>query len=290
MSDSPEIAKTSDIRKSAREYIIKKYRWLLVVSGVMGLAAVLFYILFKDENFLGLLYVPVIILTILYIFEIGRLRKRMFEDFAKNHGYAFSAHKEKDFGDGSLFLGGKNKSVSEFISGVLENIPVEFFNFDFIVERTDSKGQRTKEHHNFFVIDMDLGTVTPSILLRYKGSNTVPKVYFGRADVRLEGQMGDIYDLEVEKEFEIEALQIFSPDIMQEILSVIERPEKPKLNVEFYGNHAIVFIEGEINNPDLLESVYNMSSDLAKHWAPLMVRIKGSVEALRAQFSGKQPS
>ena len=287
MNNPAETEKVTDVHKSAREYILKKYKWLLIILGIIGLAAVLFSILFKNSNLLGFLYVPAVALIIVYVFEIGRFRKQMFQNFAKIHGYAFGTSGKKDFGNYSLFTIGKNKSASEFMSGILENVPVQIFNYSFATETTNSKGQKTDVYHHFFVIDMDLGTTTPSILLRYKGSNTVPMA-FGSSDVRLEGKLGDYCDLEVEKEFEIEALQIFTPDVMQEILSVIERPEKPKLNIEFSGNHTVIFIEGEVNKSDLLESINNMADDAAKHWAPLMARMKGGIEALRAQFSAKR--
>jgi hypothetical protein len=284
MSDPTETGKVFDVNRSAREYILKKYKWLLIISGIIGLLCILYSILFKDGNFLDFLSVPVLALIIVYTFEIGRFRKQMFENFAKSHGYSFSPSEVSNFGNYSLFAIGKNKSASEIMSGVLENVPVRIFNYSFATESVDSKGRRTDQYHHFFVVDMDFGTVTPSILLRYKGTDIIPKA-FGHADVKLEGKLGDIYDLEVEKEFEIEALQIFTPDVMQEMLQVLESPEKPKINIQFSGNHAVIFIGGEINRLDLLENVHSMAADMAKHWGPLMVRLKGDIEALRAQFS-----
>lgn len=150
---------------------------------------------------------------------------------------------------GLMFKQGHSGTISNEISGKISDRDFKIFCYQF----TTGHGKHSTIHYY--------------TVFSFKSSGTFPHIYLNRKGNSWSIDAGDIIPLPKEfeekfslyapKKYEIEALEIFTPDILVKILE-----KEFSYDVEFIDQEILVFTDGQINNFENLEKKFNIALEL----------------------------
>ncbi len=265
-----------------------KNRYLKHIIAFVLVYPILFYFLFPYVIFeTGLeSWAAMIILfgsLILWAMFLGGLKEeilvKFYQQFASMNKYNFTHSDINIVEDGVLFREGRDRIKLNIISGKFKNHSIALFNYSFTV------GQRKSQHTYFYtVFEIDYDKRIPRMFLRsdrYKLLMFKPDFQNGRR-LRLEGDFDKHFDLFVEEKFEIEALQIFTPDIMHKLMT-----DWSKFTLEFTNDKIYIYIVDKISKKEDIQSMYNLAKYLIDRLAPIISNMESSTTAMQERFSTK---
>lgn len=202
-------------------------------------------------------------LSISLIFIVGgmsggilyfKTKSQFTKEFGKSIGFTYSQTAPMDSVSGGLFSIGDNKKILDVLSGTHENIPIRIFTYFFQESGNDS--------NKIFltVFEATLRGNIPNIFLCSKkgrvfdyewGDDSVPIV--------LEGDFNKYFYLRVLKDYEQEAYQILTPDVMVSLIDMAH-----ELNFEFVGNKLYIYKTELITKKSEMERIFNLSRYLIR--------------------------
>jgi len=215
-----------------------------------------------------------VFLLILYSFVSAKIRGYLMEQFAKSLGYEYLSKGDPSSSvDGSLFSMGHDNNISDMIKGKDGDRVVRIFLYRCTI------GYGKSAHTYFYtVFENTFNGNMPHILLHkeqfFFGGNPVD--FSGGKHVTLEGDFNKYFSLYVEKDFEIEAYQIFDPDFMQELIETSK-----SFGFEFYQNKLYIYMPRLINKRSELDAMFTLSQKLCTHLEPVVNSIKDDIEATK---------
>lgn len=204
-----------DVNKSTVYYIKKYYFVHAVFIVTICLALVVFSLFFGT---IGLAFVALIIIVIAY----GSLQKKIehifMQQFAKANGYKYQMYGSIDDVSAPHLQIGHSRYIEDMVSGEYEGRPISIYNFNCTV----GYGKNAR-HVNFTVCEIEYVAEIPNIFLDshqnpYSGENFLSARFHNQRSLSLEGDFNKYFTLYVPPEYEIEALQIFTPDIMAKLI------------------------------------------------------------------------
>lgn len=195
------------------------------------------------------------------------------KQFALNLGYTYAEEGDLLSVTGSLFNIGHSQTMKCVISGKDNDRPVRIFLYSYTV------GSGKNSHtYRYTVFESTFDGNMPHLLLNSKKlffSNDIPDFSSGH-HISLEGDFDKYFSLYVEKEFEIEALQMFDPDFMAELIE-----SSKSFSAEFFQNKIYVFLPKFISTRVELDTMFSVSNKLCDHLEPVVNSIRADVDALR---------
>lgn len=167
---------------------------------------------------------------------------------------------------GSIFQIGDMQSVVDVVSGKYHKIPFSLFFYNYI---THNGGE--SRTHKFTIFKFQVDSNTPNILLENKkhdfGESLLKKISL-KVPLSLEGDFNNYFRLSVPKGHEIEALQIFTPDIM------LDLEEKCRsLSLEIIGDQLYLYKDSTVNSKEELYSFYECAKYFEDKLAPVLSRM-----------------
>jgi hypothetical protein len=249
-------------------------RHLLWVVAVLAITIALLALLISMHVLFGAFYVMVLFIPIGgYSWVKSRVQHEFMEQFAAANGYAYAPTGPLDDLDGSLFRIGHNRSVADFIVGTYATRPISLFTYTYVTG--SGKSQQT-HHHTVFELQFDV--VMPDILLESGGhffGESLFQNLGGKETVKLEGDFNKYFSLYIPKGYETEALEIFTPDVMQELM------DKAKgLSLEIVNGHCFIYANGILGTKQGLYTMYGLAEYFDGKLGPLLAQMKSSVEAM----------
>lgn len=202
------------------------------------------------------------------------IQKEFMRQFAAANGYTYSdACSLKGF-DGSLFQVGEDKYAYNVVDGQYKNYPISLINYFYA-----TGSGKSKETHNYTIFRLQFDAIMPDIILEsaghFFGGSLFDKLP-GKNMVKLEGDFNKYLSLCVPKGYEIEALEIFTPDVMEEII------EKTKsLSLEIINSHLFIYKRGMISTKKDLYAVYGLVQYFIEKIGLVLSRMKPSLEAMK---------
>ncbi len=254
----------SDVSKSAQVLllsILKKY-WALVCLGLLVWASLTFFVILPLENTDGawpgiIIALPFIVLLLLYGIARSMIETIFWQQFAKKHDLSYTPaadySKEKAF----MFDQGHSESITHFLSGTIGNHPLRIFSYTF----TTGSGKH-KQTHLYTVFGFTFNGRFPHFYLDYK------KDWFNRSigeKISLPEEFEKKFALYAPRKYEIEAHQIFSPDLLAYLLD-----HNLKYDIEIVNQELLVFISGQIGNLADLENELAEAQKLMEKIAPTL--------------------
>ncbi len=91
----------------------------------------------------------------------------------------------------------------------------------------------------------------------------------GKKQLSLEDDFNKYFSVYVPEGYEIETLEILTPDIMQELIQ-----KGASLSFEFSNNKLFIFSNKVIENKMQLDAVMDFSDTLTKQLAPVLSQVK----------------
>ncbi len=179
---------------------------------------------------------------------------------------------------GSKITIGHSKSVSNVVSGTYRQCPMELFDYRYTV------GSGKNSHtYPFTVFELRFDIAMPDIVLDNKacptGAESVFGGFSGLETIRLEGDFSDVFTLGVRKDYEIEALQVFTPDVMAVLMD-----KGRDFSMEIVGGQLFLYAKNTIETRQALIRFFDLARYFAETLVPRFVQMKSGVAAMNESF------
>ena len=253
----------------------KGMKFLIAILGSITWVVLILKFVGAGEGQFYLAFFPLGIVVIILAGIWNGILAKFYEQFAIRNGYDYRRNGTVK-GTGALLEAGNSRDYFNIVRGrYLEHL-ITIFNYEYTIG--SGKNRRT---YRFTVFEIDYDKVLPNMFLRsdrHRWSTIKPKFQDGRR-LDLEGNFDDYFDLFCEEKFEIEALQVFAPNIMEKLMK-----EWNNLNLEFVDDKIYIYQPKYISKKVDLEKMYAMGQYLIQTLPPVLARMESSVKAMQEQF------
>jgi len=145
---------------------------------------------FPIAPLIAVLVVGVILIVVIYNFVAERKRREALLELAARLNLNFAAGQDDGipgrFGFLKQLNQGDNRYATNVISGTYRQNEVLAFDYHYETESTDSKGNRTTQHHWFSFFILTLPAVFPALTIRRENFFTKVAEVFGYQDIKFE--------------------------------------------------------------------------------------------------------
>lgn len=244
---APEFGQIESVDQTFGNIIWKQYR-----SYTVGYFAFVIVCLILTLYFgvVQILFFPAAIGLGVYVFVQKLVEAEFIKQFGTSIGFTYSVTAEK--GVGTLFSAGHTQIVSNVLSGVSNGRASRIYSYQYTI------GSGKSAHtFQYTVFEVTFGSIMPDITLRNVKEAMAETGLFEKAEhIQLEGDFNTYFILTVPKDYEMEAYQIFTPDVMARLI------DKAKdLNFEFNQNKIYIYTTRSLTTRASLQSML----DLAKY-------------------------
>jgi hypothetical protein len=264
-----------DVGKSTWSYLNRHAAAFIgVCVGTVLLEILLIY--WKVED-LRVYILPLAIPFGWYSSVRSRIQHEFMQQFAEANGFTYSINRGPSGLDGSLFRIGDNRSFFDVVTGQYASHPVALFTYSY----TTGSG-KSRQVHQYTVFDVQFDTAMVDILLESGGHSFVEfggsmfSSLTGHELVKLEGDFNKYFSLSVPKGYEIEALEIFTPDVMAELIDRCKG-----LSLEIVNDHLYIYDHKIVCTKVDLYELYGVAQYFDEKLGPVLGRMKTSVEAMQ---------
>lgn len=242
------------------EVKFKWYFWLpflfIFLFIFLNLRISLFYLISIQHISFFILAIP-----IFYVISIqNKVRSVFWKEFAEINNWKyqnnipeglfnFSFKGNVEGKIGLMFKQGHSGIISNEISGKISDRDFKIYCYQFTV----GHGKHSRIYYYTVFSFLSNGTF-PHLYLNRKGNKW--DIYVEN-EIPLPKEFEEKFSLYAPKKYEIEALEIFTPDILATLLE----KEFP-YDVEFIDQEILIFTDGQINNFENLEKKFNIALEL----------------------------
>jgi hypothetical protein len=226
------------------------------------------------------LSIPLVVVALLLRNIRNKILAKFYLQFAAANNYIYTPKAPDMVGEGALFTVGRSKQCTNLVKGRFQNHPIVIFNYNYTLQQ----GRHAQTWY-YTVFEIDYDRVLPKMFMRADRGlfdamdNPMIKPDFNNGrKLKLEGDFDKHFDLFVEEKFEIEALQVFTPDIMHKLMT-----DWRKLNLEFVSDKIYIYAAGRLSKKPDLQSMYDLAKYLIEKLPPVLKRIEGSVIEMQAR-------
>jgi hypothetical protein len=255
------------VSKTTRDYVIEHYIMSLIVLVLVLVSFATAWF----SHILQLIFIPLLILAGYYGYVQRKVEHIFMQQFAKVNGYDYERTGTQENRLGYVFKLGHSKSLDDQISWTYKNCPINLFNYTYTV------GSGKSSHtYRQTIFEIDFQSPVPHISLQHHIFGNIFGVDGARERIKLEGNFDKYFDVFTEKGFEVETLQIFTPDFMQKAEN-----EWSRFSVEFVGTKLYIYYDSQISKKADLEKMWYIALDLATRLDPLVDKMKSDMTAMQ---------
>ncbi len=242
-------------------YIKEKYG----AKSYLFIAAASFLII-ADLFFLHLIFISVITLFVIfgiYGWIYQKVDNRFYQQIAELNGYTYEP---KGFLNtrGHVFQIGDSPKFEDIITGEFENHPLKLFVYKF----TTGSGKQRAEH-KLSICELTFPTQMPNIVLNAHNFSSYSLFDFGLKKLTLEGDFHKHFTLYCQPNYEIEALQIFTPDVMQDLMK-----KSKNYDIEFADDKIYIISPASLKTRTEIMAMFNFAHYLIIKLKKVLPRIK----------------
>lgn len=240
------VSMPDNIYKAACQKVIKKYGNILLAL-LVTISLICFWLVYKTkkpESIISVFGVLLPICIVLFAYSLEKIRSELYTQLAKDLNLTYVQNKDKSYKDSFLEAHNHTQHVRYVMHGVLNGEQFSYYVYSYTVG--SGKNRRT---YSYSVIMQVLPVIVPHIIIHdntytftfglpYPDSRSIPS---DLRKVTLEGNFSKERDVYVEKEHEIEAYQLLSPDTMSFLLDYIQdvQIELTKDRLFIYKTHEL---------------------------------------------------
>lgn len=258
-----------DVGASTNRYIRKHYSKHIAFAIFITLLWEFFAIplFFINSDFGIFVFAPFFIFLFLYAYVRDRIGHVFMEQFAKANNYSYERSGVLENIRSHIAEVGRKMGHSEqfadIISGTYGGYPIKLFYYSYVVGY--GKHRQTYKYTIFEVEFRDHVNI-PDIFLSSTGRLARET---SQVSLQLEGDFNKYFTLYAPKDYEIETLQIFSPDFMAELIDKAQQ-----YDLELTGNRMYLSVPYVIEKKDFLMKMYEIVRDFTPRLGPLLEKIK----------------
>lgn len=245
----------------------KKRPWALVL--IASVSTTWIYFVYRMEwphgdvgETLMAMFLPLIFLAAVYYSSIiARVQSDFWREFAARNGFSYAKTYDITSESGLMFKQGGSRSAEHVVRGTFRNVPIKVFSYYFSITKGESS------IHYFYTV------------FEFMFSGTFPHLYLNRLDNGYGLETGEIISLPYEfekhfrlyapKEYEIEALQVFTPDILAALLE-----DDFRHDIEIVDGELLIFRKHHINSTEELEEEFKAAIRIYEYFASVLNRIR----------------
>jgi hypothetical protein len=256
------------VSKTTRDYIVEHYGLSLLV---VGLVLIMFWAAWYWQ-IPQLLFFGLGTLLAFYSYVQRKVEHIFMQQFAQANSYEYQQTGSQENRLGYIFKLGHSTKLEDQISWMYKNCPINLFNYTYTV----GSG---KDSHTYrqTIFEIDFQTPVPHIALKHHMFGDIFGVQGATERIKLEGDFDKYFDVFAEKGFEIETLEIFTPDLMEKAEN-----EWKQFTTEFVGTKLYIYSDAEIQTKIALESMYQVALYLAGRLDPILDKMKSDMAAMQA--------
>jgi hypothetical protein len=274
-----------DVNQSAHQYMWTHYKKQLqigigvgVVFDVVG-AIFIFAMMqsgqLSDPRVLFILILPFIVYGIFAGSITNKIRHQFYQQFALANGYAYELNGNVPNLNGALFNIGHNHSVLDTVSGQYQNRPLWLFDYSYV-----TGSGKSSQTHLATVFKIDFQKLLPPILLagnaQYYGG--LGPNFKNPEKLTLEGDYNKYFELYTEKEFEMEALQICTPDFMEKT-----KDQWHQFSIDCNNTSLYIYSAKWIETKVELQNMYSLAEYLITKLEPVLERMQSDLQAMEQE-------
>ncbi len=279
-----------DVNESAQKYINRRYGKVVKVCvfayviWVVGVLALLFFISDQIsaedmEGALSLIGFPLVIYPLFVARIKGKMVRLFYKQFADVNGFNYKKTVSVNGFTGALFKVGRKKRVYDVVQGTFNGHALSIFNYSY-----ETGYGRYSKKHNQTVFEIDFDVTLPPILLLTDwndyGDNLSDNNLNRVSKIKLPEKIEKHFDLFAEKKYEIEALQIFTPDILAYLYDNYKG-----FSYDFTGHKFYLYSKKLITTKAELYKAYKLTQFIITRLSKELKRMGGSTKAMDKIFN-----
>ena len=222
------------------------------------------------------------IIAVYYGFLYEKASKTFMQHFAKTNGFHYEEMALRETASGRLFGVGTNRHISHVLLGKYQNYPIRIFNYEYVI----GSGKHRQTYY-FTVLEISFEkTKFPHILLQSdKMWRHSYRDYLGEVkdtQIHVQGQFEDHFKLYATKGYEVEVLEIFTPDLLMYLV------EKAKyFNIEFSDNKITIFDDTTLSTKKELDLLFEIAKKILGSHGEIIDRLHDDFSALHPYYKEK---
>jgi len=239
----PEV---KSVGRATAEELFKRWQFWSILAGVIISSVIILVLLGGHEM---LFTYPFFFIFLYFALTVSKIRTLFWKKFAELNGWKYKESFGLKQGQGIMFRQGHDRHISHCIEGVIDGKNFRIFNYNF------SSGLRKHRKTYFYtVFTFKFNGTFPHIYLDNKTNSYSIKI---GESIPLPTEFEKSFSLSAPKEYEIEALEIFTLDVLASLLD-----NKFGHDVEFVNQEMLIFFYGQISDSEQLEREFKRALDL----------------------------
>jgi hypothetical protein len=250
------------------------------IAGCIVLAAAAEWaIIMLTRNFGIINLAPFLIPIGWYSHIQKKIRHEFMQQFAAANGFQYSQKGTTQGLDGRIFQIGSDRTVIDVITGTFGAYPISLFNYQYTIR--EGKSSHT---FSFTVFELQCDTAMPDLFLKQTDrmfSNIFESLASPGEDIKLEGDFNKYFTLKIAKGYEVEALEVFTPEVMAALID-----KARSFSMEIVNNHLFIYASSEIGSKSDMYNMYALAQYFTTTLGPVLSRMKPTLQA-EAQYLSK---
>lgn len=207
-----DVGQIDDVNKSSNTYILKNYKGFIVLMIVLLVLCV--YALFRFNIGPMPLFAVIAVFGLVVMNVKRKFKKQFTQQFGASIGFTYQPTTVIDSTGCKLLNAGHGQEAYDVLVGIHEGFPMSIFTYRFTI----GSGKNSHTYH-YTVFEVTLNEEVPNILLYSKSCDSAVSDFFsGNETVNLEGNFHEHFKLRVPKGYEMQAYQIFTPNVMEDLI------------------------------------------------------------------------
>ncbi len=232
---------------------------------------------FMTEVMMG---IPFIMILIAYVTVQGIVQAEFMRQFAAANGYTFAPKRGLEGLNGAFFNIGHDPGATDDVAGNYQGYPLELFLYHYTV------GYGKNAHtYQYSIFKLRFDTEMPDVVLEsgghHFGESLLTTAAKQKEFVSLEGDFNKYFTLSIPKGYEVEALEVFTPDVMANLMEKCR-----SLSLEIVGANLFIYSPGVVSTEEGLLGLYGTAQYFAQELGPVLARMKPALAAEESVMGG----
>lgn len=239
----------TDVKAAVKARILANTTMLVLYALVISAALVL-TVWTGAEDFV---IFAIMIAIVYYAYQYRQARAAFIEQFAKANGYEYLKTGDVSLLEGAAFTLGHSRTMENVVRGAFSGRTFHLFTYSYTVG--SGKSKRT---YVSTVFELDFDKPIPHLVLVSKSANQrFPLKTDGLRMIQLEGYFDKYFTLYVPEKLEIEALEIFTPDVMHDMIT-----NAWEYSVEFVDDKIYIYFGSDVTKLATLHAMYRLAETM----------------------------
>ena len=256
---------------ASTSHYLRHHPWYVTIPLIVAVALDILFAAMKVTS-INTYVLPFFLPFIGYSFAHGRVQHQFMQQFAIANGFSYNPVGTLNGLDGSLFRIGHSQSVADVVGGQFQGHPISLFTYTYVTGYGKSQ-----QIHAYTVYELQFDITLSDILLEsasHAFGESLSSKLSDKEFIKLEGDFNKYFSLSIPKGYEVEALEIFTPDVMAELI------DKAKgFSSEIINGHLFIYDNGIVGTKQGLYDLYSLAQYFIEKLGPVLARMKPSAAA-----------